>query len=134
MFQARDTFLHFLADNLPTATVHFVVRDPNDPSADKLKMNCVNVEFLGYGLAHDISVHDVSVDVVADSTEDAITWMSEVWGLLKAAFYTPLFDYTDPAYPVATGTNLMWDRQVNFRPIYSEYYTHYSAIIGLKFQ
>jgi hypothetical protein len=134
VFQVRDTFLHFLADNLPTATVHFVVRDPADPGADKLKMNCVNVEFLGFGLAHDISTHDVSVDVVADSEEDAITWMSEVWTLLKSAFYTPLLDYADAENPVARGSNLMWDRQVNFRPVHSEYYTHYSAIIGLKFQ
>jgi hypothetical protein len=134
LFQVRDTFLHFLADNLNGVEVHHVVKDPNDPSSDMLKMNCVNVTFLGVGLTNTINVQDVSVDVVADSAEDAVSWMLAVWGLLKAAFYTPLRDYTDYQNPVSCGSNLMWERQVNFRPVSVDNYSHYSAIIGLKFQ
>jgi hypothetical protein len=45
MTPIRDTFLHYLADNLPSLTIHPLRADPNDPTAGIFAMNAVNIRF-----------------------------------------------------------------------------------------
>lgn len=134
MVQVRDTFLHFLADNLTGIEVHPVRKDPNDPSAELLKLNAVNVEFLGFDLAVDVSGQQVVIDVVNDDERTAVTWVSSLFTLLSAAYYTPKLDYNTPSSPVPTGTNIMWDRKkVRFRKVGNDNYSHFSCVLDLKF-
>jgi len=129
---ARDTFLHFMSDNL-SMPVHAMRCDPNDPSADLLMPNAVNIEFLNVNF-DTISVLQVVIDVLNDDENTAADWMESVWQLLRSAFYTTVFNYTVPATPVSQHTNIMWDRgAVKFRRVSNNNYTHYSCILPVKF-
>ncbi len=133
--QARDTFLHFIADNLPTGTAfHYLHRDPNDPASELLKTNAVNVEFNGMASYNLTDMQYVSIDVVADYDDDAVTWVKNVVDLLRSAYYTPLYNYTVPTAPVPVRGNVMWPRAaINFRKIHSDNYSHYSCQLTLEF-
>jgi hypothetical protein len=130
---ARDTFLHFLADNLPDTQVHARRYDITDPGADELMENAVNIEFLGVALDPLVSVQQASIDVIFTDERIAVDTVAKLWTLFRSAFYTTLLDYTNIT-PVSTGTNLMWDKTaVNFRRVYSGEYTHYVCLLPLKF-
>jgi len=124
MIEVRDTFLHFLADNLVDIAFHYVRRDSNDPSGELLLRNAVNVEFLGAELNNDLSKWQVAVDIVADDEETAVTMLDEVWKLLKSAFYTPILNGTG---------NIMWDRRIPFRKVDGAYYYQFSAIFNITY-
>lgn len=129
----RDTFLHFLSDNLSGITVHPLRCDPNDPGADVLMMNAVNVQYLNVDL-ETVATQQVVIDIVNDDENTAIDWMTNIWQLLRSAFYTTLYSYTDPSLPVYQESNVFWDRNaVKFRRIVNENYTHYSCVLPLKF-
>jgi hypothetical protein len=131
---ARDTFLHFLADNLTSVTIHPRRRDANDPSADELAENAVNVEFTGVSFGPDISEQQAAIDVIYTDERTAVDTVAQLWNLFQSAYYTPLLNYTTLT-PVATGTNLMWDKTaVRFRRVYSGDYTHYTCLLPLKFR
>jgi len=137
MTRSRDSFLHFINDNLPTGVVcHALRRDPASRASDALQMNAVNVSFLnlsaGDGTA--LCAQQVVIAVVADDENTAVDWVGTLFTLLRSAFYCPMLDYTVPTAPVATGTNIMWDRKrVTFKRITSEGYAHYSCLLSLKF-
>jgi len=129
----RDTFLHFLADNL-TMPVHNIRRDPTDPSADEIRANAVNVTFLVYNPTNAIGTQTVIVDVINDDELVATEWLQNVYDILSAAFMTPRLDYTDPTNPVSTSTNLYWSRDsVRFTPVSSDFYTRYSLMMPIHF-
>lgn len=134
---ARDTFLHFLADNLqPAISVHPLRRDPSNPSGDVLQTNAVNVTYMGLDPSVQVSIQRVIIDVLNDDENTCSDWLDTVFALLSAAYYTPLYDYTDPLNPALTGQNVFWDSGVGkiaFKRIPSEQYTHYSCTIALKF-
>jgi hypothetical protein len=130
----RDSFLHFLADNLSGVPVHNRRKDPNDPSAYDLREGAVNVEFMSFEGDPHVSVRRVVIDVIHADELTAESWVSSVWNLLKAAFYTTIKDYTNPAAPVTVPGHMMWDRNsVRFRRVFSEHYTHYSCVLPVKF-
>lgn len=134
MRNARDTFTHFLADNLVGPTVRQVRRDPNDPSADLLKVNAVNLSFLDVRYRPFVSLQQCVIDVIADDENTAVDWVNLVIELLNEAYYTPLLDYSNPSSPVSAGSNLMWDwGAVNFIRVQNPNYTHYSCTLPLKF-
>lgn len=134
---ARDTFLHFISDNLPDGvTVHAMRRDPNDRAADTFAMNSVNIEFLNFGLGAGqvLSTHQAVIDVINDTENTVVDWVEIVWGLLKATFFIPILDYTDPANPAHVGRSLCWDsRKVSFKKIASEGYSHFTCTLSLQF-
>jgi hypothetical protein len=128
MRSVRDTFLHFLADNLPGVTVRYLRRDLNDPSADNLAVNALNVQFLNVELGH-IDTHQT----VLDTDEAALAAMQSAWEILKAGAYTPLLDYTVPATPVVVGKNVFWDRnKVQFRRLYDDNHCRYTCTLPLR--
>jgi hypothetical protein len=132
MRSVRDTFLHFLADNLPGVTVRYVRKDPNDPSADNLAVNALNVQFLNVELGH-IDTHQTVLDLIYDTDEAALEAMQSAWEILKAGAYTPLLDYTVPSSPVAVGKLVFWDRnKVQFRKLYDDNHCRYSCTLPLR--
>lgn len=129
----RDTFLHFLYDNLAGIAVVAIREDPNDPSASVLKPNAINVQFLKLS-ADTVATQQVSIDIIHDTENTAVDWMESVWTLLRSAFYTPLYNYSTPSAPVAKHTNIMWDRDsVKFIPVMSENFVRYKCVLPLKF-
>jgi len=133
MIEARDSFLHLLADNLPAEVkVHNVRKDPDTPGSERLHTNKVNVQFLSDDLHTGVSLVLVTVDVIHEDERTAIDWTKKVWDILSAALYAPVYDYSSGT-PVATGWNLSWGQPVRFRPIFDELYTRRSATLTLSY-
>jgi hypothetical protein len=134
MSQVKDTFLHFIADNLTAITVHPIRRDPNDPGADLLQSNAINIQFLDTSPQVSVSVQRVVVDVLNDDENTCSDWVDAIWTILSSAFYTPLYDYTVPSAPVAVGSNVFWNSTTTkFTRIVSTVYSHYSCVLDLQF-
>lgn len=132
MRATRDSFLHFMADNLPSRTVHPVRREVDRPDSDKLQMNAINVKFLN----SDFTVHGadqlVVIDVIYDDELTALDVAREIWTILSSSSYTPKLDYTDPSNPVDTGYWIFWDTEAKFRPIFSPMYSQLHLQLHLK--
>lgn len=134
MREARDTFLHFLQDNLPGVIVRNLRRDSDDPSLAELAVNALNVQFIGDDLQIHISKLMVTMDIIFDEELSAIDCMNKIWGILSPGAYSPLLDYTDPTTPVATGSNLYWNQDsIRFRPIVSELTFRYNCTLQLSY-
>lgn len=134
MRATRDTFLHFLADNLTGRTVWPIRKSSTDPAKSKLKENAVNVQFLTMTQHMHIAGTLVSIDILHQDELTAVDITQEVWQLLSSAFYTPNYDYTNPNSPVATGENIYWDNDsVVFKPIdNSPNYMHFNCTMELR--
>lgn len=133
MTSVRDTFLHLLADNLVSpVTVHHVRQDPDTPANQRLQTNAVNVQFLNDNLHMVVSDLRVAIDVIHEDERTAIDWTKQVWTILGAALYTPIFDYSSGT-PVATGQNLSWNQPVGFRPVFDELYTRRGCVLTLQY-
>lgn len=133
MRQCRDTFLHFLADNLGAIPVHNVRRDLSNPGADRYQMNSVNVKFLDVSPSVHIAETLVEIAVINDDELTALAWLKSVFDLLSSAYETPKMDYTVPASPVATGTMIYWDTNLKFRYIANsnDFYFDYRCMLSL---
>ena len=110
MVRARDSFLYFIQSSLPSGVpIHCLRRDPNNRAADALAMNAVNVSFLNLmaGNGTVLCSQQAVVDVIADDENTCVDWVGNLLDALRATFFTPLSDYTNPAMPVPTGTNLL---------------------------
>jgi hypothetical protein len=132
MRNSRDTFLHFLSDNLTGLTIHPIRKDPDNPSLSTMQMGAVNVGFGSVDPGILLSTVFVKIDILAETELDAVDSMQQVWALLSSAFYTPLLDYTDPSNPVVTGTMLMW-KQVRFVPVPTDAYFQFSCTLSVRF-
>ncbi len=137
MVRCRDSFLHFISDNLPDgAVLHAIRRDPNVRDADTLATNAVNVSFynLSAGAGTALCSQQAVIDVINDDENTAVDWVGALVDVLRASFYTPLQDYADSANTVSTGTNITWDRKrVTFKHIAASTYSHFSCLLSLKF-
>lgn len=133
MRDTRDTFLHYLKDNLdPSIPVHNVRRDPNNPSAESIRTNSINVQFLGVSPSQTTGTTQVEIAVCHDTEITCLSWVKSLFDILCAQYMAPKFDYTDPSNPVATGTNIFWRVQdVVFRPINREHYFDYRCTLTL---
>jgi hypothetical protein len=132
MRNARDTFLRFLADNLPSLTVNAIRRDMNDPNSDTLQNNAINIKFLSPTYDNQIAEQPVSIDILNDNELTALDWATQVWNLMSTRFYTPIYDYTTVATPVNTGYVLFWNRKMRFSEIQAPYYSHLNCTITLN--
>lgn len=136
MIDVRDSFLHFLADNLQpiivnglqvSIPVHNVRRDLNTPGNDQLQMEAVNVKFLNTDYSMEVSNLTVSIDVLYSDELQAAGVQDALFTLLKQAAYTPKLDYTNPANPVDVGYTVFWEPAIKFKPIHDMLYIHYHA-------
>lgn len=130
----RDTFLHYLADNLPTLTIHNLRIDKDDPKLNQIKLNAVNVTFHNSDFSgpNDLSQQLVTVDVINDNELLATEQTELVSRLLFTAAYAPLMDYTSPSAPVQIGKErLFWNTTLRFKPVHAENFFHLSALLHL---
>lgn len=133
MRSARDTFLHYLSDNLPGLTINFVHRDATNPNNSKPQINAVNVLFFTDLLSPHVSRMQSSIDVLYNDELQAVDAAQQVVALLQAAAMTPELDYTNPASPVATGTNIYWNPfTITFKTVSSDVYFHYSCTLAIS--
>lgn len=134
MRAARDTFLRYLADNLPSLTVHNIRVDKDDPKLNEIMLNAVNVafhnsDFVGPG---ELSQALVTVDAIYDDELVAIDAVEQISRVLFTAAFAPLMDYTVPAAPVQiSNERLFWDLSLRFKPVHSENFFHLSALVHL---
>lgn len=133
MRKIRDTFLHLLADNLPTIPIHPVRFDPADPAAGIIQLDALNVTFLDYTTSRGAGRSRVSLDVVFSNESAALDAMETIQEVLSAGFYAPLLDYTSIEVPVVSGGNIYWDiGGIRFMRVASDQYSHYVCLLVLK--
>lgn len=133
MRKIRDTFLHFLHDNILSVSINPVRFDTSDPSASLLKIDALNVTFLDYRTSNGSGSSRVSLDVVYSSENEAVDVIETLQEFLSLSFNTPLIDYTDPEAPVVVGGNIYWDIEgIRFMRVASNQYSHYVCILVLR--
>src|SRR5579859_3463203 len=129
MREVLDSFIHLLADNLPAGiTVHVLRDDPNDANASRLQENSVNISFLNFtlGAGQYLSSVQAVIDVVNVDGNIAVDWVDAVWQIMKAAFFSPIYDYSTPSAPEAGTRNMLWDpKRIAFKKVSSSSYAHY---------
>lgn len=134
MRAARDTFLHYLSDNLSSLTIHNLRVDKADPKQNEIRLNAVNVtfhnsDFSGPG---DLSQTLVTVDVIYDNELTALDAAEDISQLLFTAAFAPLMDYTVPSAPVQiSNERLFWNLAMRFKPVHAENFYHMSALLHL---
>lgn len=135
MRNVRDSFLHYVADNLPQYEVRNVRRDTNNPGLSDLGENAINICFVGDTLSVVESCLYVSISVVHNEELTAVQMMADVTHLLQSSGTTPVLDYSNPTSPQIVGGNLWWDtKSIKFKPIFSELYTQRGCTMTAHYQ
>lgn len=134
MRQARDTFLHYLADNLPQYTVRNVRRDSNDHGLLNLAENSINITFVADQMKVTESRLLISISIVHSEELSAVDMMDDTTNLLQASGTAPILDYSNPISPQVVGGNLWWDTNlIKFKPLYSELYSHFGCTLTARY-
>lgn len=132
----RDSFLHFLADNLPLNSVHALRFSKTTPLNSSLQIGQINVAFHDSTYsANAPSNQFVTLDILHDDELAALDLEETLVVLLQLAGYSPLLDYSVTTQgPVAIGnTNFVWNPQgLKFRTVSSIDYFHRSAVLELS--
>lgn len=131
----RDTFLHYLADNLPTLKIHNLRVDKSDPKLNEIMLNAVNVSFHNSDFSgpSQLSETILTIDVINDNELIALDQAEQISQLLFKAAYAPLMDYTVPASPVQiSNERLFWNLALRFKPVHAENFFHLSALLHLQ--
>ena len=141
MINVRDSFLHFLSDNLTTTTVngatvnilvHNTRRDINVVGSDSNQIDAINVKFLNADFAMEVSTLTASIDVIYSDELQCAAVTEALFTLLRQAAYTPKLDYSDLDNPVDVGYTVFWEPAIKFKPIQNMLYTHYHARLILN--
>lgn len=134
MREARDTFLHYVADNLPQYKVRNVRRDTNNPGLMELAENAINITFIADSMTVTESQLHISVSIIHIEELTAVQMMHDLTGLLQASGTAPLLDYTNPTAPQPLGGNLWWDTNlIKFKPLYSELFSQFGLKITARY-
>ena len=129
-----DSFLKYLATNAPSLNINYLRHEADNPSAEELKLNALNVHVLTVAPAVTGSHIRVSLDLISDNEATFWTQLGLLFDLFKASYFTPILDYTVPSAPVATGKNVYWEGdKVRFSKIASGNYCHYTCVLTLKY-
>lgn len=131
MRSTRDTFLHFLSDNLAGYTIHPIRRDADNPDGEVNQMNAINVKFLNSDFSWQIGKQLVVLTICNENELAALDMAQAVFNLLKLRFYTPKFDYSSGS-PVATGDCIYWEQTISFRTIHSPLYFQFVCNLTLQ--
>jgi len=134
MRASRDTFLHYLSDNLPSLTFNNLRVDKQNPKLNEIMVNAVNVTFHNNDFRgpSDLSQILATVDVVYDRELDAVTAAESISQLLFKAAYAPLMDYTNPSAPVQIANErVFWNVALGFKVVHAENFFHMSALLHL---
>jgi hypothetical protein len=140
MRSVRDTFTHFVADNIATYSggdtipVKGIWKSLNTSSSDILQVNAINIGFIDATYDTHVTSLTCSLDVIHVDELTAIDWSDALWKLLSVSCYTPELDYSG-ASPSPTGANIMWPMSgVRFRPIADDHYFRWNCRLVLKSQ
>jgi len=134
MRAARDTFLHYLADNLPDLSIHNIRVDKTDPKLNEIKINAVNVTLHNADFSGPSSLSQllVTVDTIYESELDTMSAAEEISTLLFKAAYAPLMDYSNPSAPVQIANErAFWNVALGFKVVHAENFFHMSALLHL---
>jgi hypothetical protein len=130
----RDSFLHFIADNLPAITVHPVRFDSTLPASNSLQVTAINIAFhdATYSAGYP-SCQFVTLDILHTDELAALDMEEILVALLQKGASTELMDYTDPAAPVQVSTSLAYwnSEQIKFRTVNSVDYFHRSTVLQI---
>jgi hypothetical protein len=127
----RDTWLHYLADNLPGVKVNPLRRSSTNEGLDTPQANAVNVQFLKDDLAITGTKTSVLIDILNDDENACLDMVQQVWHLLNVTGSIPKLDYTSGS-PTPLGNNISWDStKIQFRYVYSAFYFRYSCLLAL---
>ena len=135
MRAARDTFLHYLKDNLPSLTFNNLRVDKQNPKLNEIMVNAVNVAFHNSDFSgpSELSSLLATVDVINDNELTALDQAEQIANLLFKAAYAPLLDYIVPSSPVQiSNERLFWNLTLRFKPVHSENFFHMSALLHLS--
>jgi hypothetical protein len=130
----RDTFLHYLADNLTSLTFNNMRVDKQNPKLNSMMLNAINIAFhnVDFSGPSDLSQTLVTVDVANDTELVAIDQAEQVSQLLFKAAFAPLMDYTVPSAPVQiSNERVFWNLAMRFKPVHSENFFQMSALLHL---
>ncbi len=132
----RDTFLHYLSDNL-AYPVRYLRFSKINPSSEIAQEEAVNIAFhLSSTNPSEPSYVQVSVHVISQEENTAEDMRDTVVHLLQAACQTAIFDYSGVSgggSPVPLHKQLSWDRRILFRPVVDNNYYQYTTLIHLNF-
>ena len=129
----RDSFLHFLADNLTGITVHPMRASRSNASNDSLQVSALNVTF------HDSTYSTngptsqfLTLDIVHEDELLALDMEEPLVNLLQLGGITQLEDYS-VSPPVQIGNKIIsWNPQsVKFRTVLAPNYFHRSSVLEL---
>lgn len=130
----RDTFLHFLADNLAgAATIHPVRSSKDKPQYNSLQLGSINVTFhdATYSTREPTSQF-VSLDILHDDELDALDVEESTVALLQLGGMTPLMDYSGDTPVQVSNSQVFWGAtHIKFRTVQSTDYFHRSAVLEL---
>jgi len=129
----RDSFLHFVADNLPAASVHPLRFDSARPQYNSLQIGRINIAF------HDATYSTMyptcqfaTLDILHTAELDALDLEESLVALLQLGGSTELTDYSGSTPVQVSNSLIYWNPlQIKFRTVASVDYFHRSAVIEL---
>lgn len=134
MRNAVDSFTMFLNNELAGITLHRLVNSPDYPDDGLLKQNALNVSFLTTLFDPHINLTQVSLDVLNEDEFTAISWIEQIQDLLSKRYFTPQYNWTNPASPVAVDGNLYWNEDdIIFRRIPVSHYSQYNSTFFIRY-
>jgi hypothetical protein len=134
MRNCRDSFLHYIADNLPSFTVHNIRVDKSDPKLNQIMLNAINITFHNTDIMGPSMLSQclVTVDVINDYELTALDEAEQVANLLFKNATSSLMDFTDPTAPVIVpGGQIFWNLAMPFKTVHSDNFYHMSALLNL---
>lgn len=140
MRTTRDTFIHFVADNIASyytsaIPVRGVWRSGTITNQDLIQTNAINIGFIDGTYDTHVNMQVACIDVVHIDELTAIDWTDALWTLLSASCFTPEYNYSGST-PTLTGANVIWPMSgVRFRPITTDvHYFRYNCRLPLHTQ
>ena len=137
MLTASDSFLEYLAFELPDIPVYWWRQSAYDEHAGLLKQNALNFQILGFFESGSAEYCLASLDLLGTDERTVLTQLQTVRDLLIATQFTPEYDYTNPDNPAPTGRMISWEvkkvRFLNIRTPNGARYMHYNCPLPLLY-
>jgi len=135
MLSASDSFIEYLASSLSPLQVFWWRKGDIEDHSGFLKQDALNVTILGFWEQGSEEMCLISLDLLAQDDRLALTNLKTVRDVLLAVQFVPERDFTNPASPVFTGRNILWEaRKVRFLSVRTPSgarYAHYNATFPL---
>lgn len=131
MRNTRDSFLHYLKDNLPSLRFHAVRTDKDYPGSELLQGNAVNITFTVSVFTPIENEQVVAIDICHENELTALDWASQLSNLLLTAACTEKLDYSSGTGVSAHDGWIYWKPKITFRAVSDLTGFRYSMYLGL---